>query len=351
LGRAFELCPLFRAAAVAGEVGVGQMHALAAVVTNPRVGQHLDGSEALLVGYACTLAFDDFITVLAGWEQAADPDGADQAHDRAHRERRASVSLVGARMFLDAVGGLAAGVQLEEILDRYTQLEWDDEWAAGVAEHGDRMHKTLMVRTPAQRRFDALLRAMRVAAGWDDTEITPVTVNIVVDQQTFEQQLATAAGASPAPLDPADTARRCGTGRGVVLHPADVLAAAWVGHVRRIVLGADGVVLDMGTRTRLFTGAVREAVMLSGARCVWPGCDRPVTHCQADHSTPHGREGPTATWNGAPMCGHHNRWKTRGFQTTRQPDGQWTILRVNGSQIGWQAHLEQLLQQHLQHGA
>jgi hypothetical protein len=159
-------------------------------------------------------------------------------------------------MFLDAVGGIAVGVQLQEILDRYTQLEWDDEWAAGVAEHGDRMHKSLMAR----------------------------------------------------------------------------------------------VVVDMGTRKRLFTGSLRDAVMLSGARCVWPGCDRPVTHCQADHSTPHERAGPTATRNGGPLCAHHNRWKTRGFYTTRQPDGQWTILRVNGSRIGWQAHLEQLLQD-LQPGA
>ena len=54
LGRVFRTMPQFEAAAVEGELGVSQMHALASVAANPRVQQHLARSEALLVEQART---------------------------------------------------------------------------------------------------------------------------------------------------------------------------------------------------------------------------------------------------------------------------------------------------------
>ncbi|MEP4649757.1 MAG: HNH endonuclease, partial [Ilumatobacter sp.] len=92
-------------------------------------------------------------------------------------------------------------------------------------------------------------------------------VNIVIDASTFARILA-AAGLSPTsvdglPVDPftgltaantlledlmADSAGltsiRCETDRGVPVHPHDVLRAALAGHVRRVVLDAEGHVTD-----------------------------------------------------------------------------------------------------------
>jgi hypothetical protein len=53
-----------------------------------------------------------------------------------------------------------------------------------------------------------------------------------------------------------------------------VLAAALTGHVRRVVFDVAGVVIDLGRRSRLFTGSSRDAVMLGDRWCLWPGCDQ-----------------------------------------------------------------------------
>ena len=86
-------------------------------------------------------------------------------------------------------------------------------------------------------------------------------------------------------------------------------------------------------------GRYADAVMLTSPRCVWPGCYRPTSQCQADHMLPHLDDGPTSTANGAPLCGHHNRWKTSGYTTHRDRDGHWHHHRPDGTEIGWRADL------------
>ncbi|MEQ1699870.1 MAG: hypothetical protein ABMA25_07165, partial [Ilumatobacteraceae bacterium] len=73
----------------ADELGVAQMHALASVVANPRVQEHLAKGEQQLVANARNLDFADYLTYLNGWVAAADPDGTHQSAERAHNGRRA----------------------------------------------------------------------------------------------------------------------------------------------------------------------------------------------------------------------------------------------------------------------
>ena len=47
--------------------------------------------------------------------------------------------------------------------------------------------------------------------------------------------------------------------------------------------------------------------------------------------------GPTSARNAGPACGHHNRWRTRGYRTWRDPDGHWHHYRPDGTEIGWRA--------------
>jgi hypothetical protein len=96
-------------------------------------------------------------------------------------------------------------------------------------------------------------------------------------------------------------------------------------------------VVEIGRRQRLFTGALREAVMLHSTRCIWPGCWRPTSQCQADHLLPHVNDGPTCAANGGPLCGCHNRFKTRGYTTHRDHHGHWHHYRPDGTEIGWRA--------------
>ena len=128
------------------------------------------------------------------------------------------------------------------------------------------------------------------------------------------------AGGDPEPLDPATVdQRRCETTAGVQIDPADMLAAVLTGHVRRVVFDAAGVVIDLGRRSRLFTGGARDAVLLGDRWCMWPGCDLRSGRCQTDHTTPWATDGPTRPDNGGTACGRHNRWKQRGYRTCARP--------------------------------
>jgi len=139
-----------------------------------------------------------------------------------------------------------------------------------------------------------------------------------------------------APRSPKDGAGfRCDTLDGTPIDPAAATANALVNHVRRVVVGADGVVVDVGRKGRLFTGARRLAVLIGETTCSWPGCNVPVTRCQADHLDGfHSRKrGPTNPRNGGPACGFHNRLKEHGFTVHRDERGHWHLYRPDGTEV------------------
>ncbi len=128
---------------------------------------------------------------------------------------------------------------------------------------------------------------------------------------------------------------RCSTIDGRPLDPTEVVVATLIGHIRRVVVGADGVVLDMGRKARCFTGARQLAVQLSNHSCVWTGCDVPPSQCQCDHLDAFNgpAKGRTDPGNGAPECGRHNRLKERGFTVVRDQRGRWHVFRPDGTEI------------------
>ena len=324
--------------AARGDIGVAQMGALAQLVANMRVKEHLADGEELLVCQAAELDFDDFVCLLANWGRVADEDGAHHDTERTHKNRKASGTIVGDQFFLDAICGLAQGLQMKEILEAFAKTEWMADWEAGRAVHGDAMAAHLMERTDPQRRMDALLAIFLTAAGGQTaTTGTGFTINLVVGLGAFEHHLAKAMGAHPAPLDPNDPTNTCETTDGTPVDPSDMLAAATIGQVRRVVLDSAGVVVNMGRKQRLFTGALRDAVLLQSRWCVCPGCRVPAAQCEADHMLPWANAGPTNTHNGGPMCSHHNRWKATGYTTWRDPNGHWHHHRPNGTEIGWRS--------------
>ena len=119
---------------------------------------------------------------------------------------------------------------------------------------------------------------------------------------------------------------RCETIDGVALEPLEVAANSLVANMRRVVVDAAGVVIDLG-RARCFTGSARKAAQLSAKRCCWPGCGVPTSHCQIDHPHEWAKGGQTTPANGAPFCGRHNRHKQKRFAAHRDPTGQWHIHR------------------------
>jgi hypothetical protein len=162
-------------------------------------------------------------------------------------------------------------------------------------------------------------------------------VDIVIDQAVYEAQLEATVTSQPVQFDPSDVDRqRCRTTSGVPVDPADAVAASLLGHVRRVVLDADGRIIDLGHRCRVFTGGARQAALLQAAldsdgRCIWPGCG--LHRCQIDHTVDWADGGSTNPANAGPLCPRHNRFKTRGYRCWRDPTGVWHTTRPDGSEI------------------
>lgn len=335
-GRAVRELPSVRAEFRAGRVGVAQVREIARLVANPRCGGEVAGSEQILLDAARTLEYRDFSVVAQRWEQLADADGAHAAHERVNEFRDARLSQVGAEFRFETSHGVIAGAALREVFDAFVAAEFDADWAATVAEHGDAATKVLMPRTAAQRRADAFI-AMALAAGAAGVEGRPidVVVNLVSDTDQFEKYVEEAFTGERADVDPATVRdRRCETTDGIPVDPRQLVAAAFLGRIRHIVVDGAGVIIAAGQKRRLFNGALREAIQAIDPVCAWLGCNLRAQLAQIDHLRPAARGGPTDAANGKVLCKKHNLHKhAHGYVVERQPDGTITITRPDGTRL------------------
>jgi len=273
------------------------------------------------------------------WERLVDADGARQSADEAHENRNAKLSRVFDTMYLDGRLGTAQGVQLEAIWQHFIDAEFTRDWDDAKTIYGDNTCVAVLARTDRQRRADALI-AMAQAAATAPIDGKPIepTVNILIDQHTFETQLAEMAGGTP-PTEPDPGARRiCATIDGTPIDPRDTITAAVVGHVRRVVVGSDGVIINLGRKRRCFTGSSRVAAMLQAGldhrgRCSWPGCR--TRRIQIDHGEEWVADGGnTDVINSGPKCEFHNKWKSTGrYVTRRDTHGHWHTYRPDGTEL------------------
>ena len=172
------------------------------------------------------------------------------------------------------------------IFERFVEDEFRADVAARTELYGPDAPASLLPRTDAQRRFDALLKIFRTAGSMPAGARAPEpVVNIVCDVATFETILARHRLVPfPDDLPLIDLARaRCETDSGIVVPPEHVLQAALQGHVRRVIVDGNGVILDMGRKRRLFKGAARVAAKLMACHCGHPGCTISAHFAEVDH--------------------------------------------------------------------
>lgn len=352
--RALRDLPAVRGAFGAGRIGACQVDRIARAHGNGRVRERLCDQDEALVAQAVALGFERFDATVTDWVRRVDEDGTCDRRQRSHENRDAKVVQdFDGSWNLTAGCGSLSGAELHEILRRFVEAEFVTDWAKARIDHGDDATVEDLARTDGQRRFDALFeifqRAATAQAGAGGG--SQVVTDIVIDHATFERHLRRLAGADPGPVEVhlgsdrdgvgdgvGDTVGyRCSTIDGHPVDPTEAVAAALVGHVRRVVIGADSVVIDLGRRRRLFTGAAQLAVKLASTHCYWPGCHVPVTDCQIDHLLPwadhDGGGGRTNPGNGGPACGKHNRHKQHGYTVQRDAAGHWHTYRPDGTEI------------------
>src|SRR6056297_2719840 len=346
-----------------GRIGTPQANELAVAHANRRVRDRLVEFAPMLLDLAERLSFREFGTCIQRFVMLADIDGAHRDLDESVAGRRVRVDNLNGSLSLDGSGGdPLVNAELAAIFRRFCELEYEADVAARRAEHGDAADEYPLPRTPAQRSYDAFVQIMRGAvanheAGRPAHAPDPL-VTILVDHRTWGHLLAeaglapdaTLAGeevdpftgvASPRDLladvieDPDGVAsRRCETSTGQVLHPHTVLRAALAGHIRRAVLGADNLPINLGRKARVFTGAARDAAKLLAIHCDHLGCGLPADMCEIDHSTEWSDNGRTDQDNGTPKCGSHNRQKHRKrWRTRRDTHGRTHTIRADGTII------------------
>lgn len=318
-----------------GEIGVAQVRELARVRANPRCGEQITEAAAELIALAKAVPFEEFRIVTQRWEQLNDSDGAHAGHEAAHAGRRVTTSTMDDTFHLAAQFGAVQGAGIVEILKRFENALFDAEWEALRAVHGDDACTSMLERTNSQRRADAMWAIFQTAVSAPVGAQPPEpVVNIIVDHASFEAHLAAVASGQPVePRDPADIGGRCETDTGIIVDPAVAVAAAIVGHVRRVVMDAASVVIDMGRKQRTYTGGARTAVFLQdGRRCIWPGCGHDH-RTQIDHSTDWQHHGITAPSNGGPLCPNHNQFKNHGYHVRRDTNSHWHTYRPDWTEI------------------
>ncbi|MEO9220745.1 MAG: HNH endonuclease signature motif containing protein [Mycobacteriaceae bacterium] len=345
--RALRDLPAVAEAFRAGRIGSCQVERIARVHANERVRCALVDNEGSFAREAAMVSFRLFDLMVTNWVRLVDEDGTCDANERRHENRDASFvqDFDGSWTFRGGCASLS-GAEVAEIFKRFVEAETLADWEKARAEHGDAATVADLGRTDNQRRFDALFQIFQRAASDQAAHGGSVVVtNIVIDHVTFERLCRQFAGATVEPPDPgfgpgagrgSGDGFRCSTLDGRPVGATDAVANALVGHVRRVVVGADSVVIDLGRRRRLFTGAAQLAVQLSAAECYWPGCHVPVSDCQTDHLIPwadHKGGGSTNPGNGGPACGRHNRFKEHGYRVWRDGAGTWHTHRPDGTEI------------------
>jgi len=350
--RRLRRLPAVAAAHARGDIATEAVRAIARLAANPRVEPLLDDVlDDLLVEQAASESFQAFSAWLHDLERAADVEGAAADSEVTHERRRTQLTYNAAdgSYELRTSCGTLQGAVLSEVLDAFEAAELEADRAEAIARFGSEATPDQYPRTPGQRRTDAVIAIFRLAAAAPgDVRVPDPLVNVVVDAETLEDELARAAGAPPTDTDdpacrrPEDvTARRiCRTLSGRPLDPSDVVACLLVGHVRRVVVDSTSTVIDLGRRRRCFTGAARDAADLQAAirrrgasPCFWGDCTSPAHRQQRDHVRSWGGRGETNPGNSDVACGYHNRLKEHGFRPVRRADGRYDLLRPDGTRI------------------
>ncbi|WP_369134489.1 DUF222 domain-containing protein [Modestobacter sp. I12A-02662] len=309
-GRALEHLPAVAEAFAAGDVTAEQV----AVITPIAAGEALTAANAqsvdlgevdrAMVTVATTEAHQRLGEVVHRYLDALDPDGPEPDLTEGRRltiAKHADGSITG-RFDLDAVGGEKVQAALESIVQ-------------ASRPKGD-------MRTRAQQQADALVQLADNALAQGDLPFL----------RTVKPHVVLTIGVEDL-VDPSRNPGAAETGFGATLSAARARWVACDATVRRMVLDADGLPLDVGREKRVVPPHLRRAVEKRDRHCVFAGCGAPTHWCDVHHRLEWINGGRTSLENSALLCERHHTKVHHGFRVEQQPDGQWRTYRPDGTEI------------------
>jgi Domain of unknown function (DUF222)/HNH endonuclease len=109
-----------------------------------------------------------------------------------------------------------------------------------------------------------------------------------------------------------------------VVPAATVQRLACDASIRRVLLGPDSAVIDVGRALRVPAGATRAALRVRDRGCVWPGCARPSSWTNAHHVVHWSHDGDTTLENLVLLC-HRHHWSVH--------EGGWQLVSTEGRRV------------------
>ena len=275
----------------AAEISVDHVWEL---IRSARTADTFSDDEKMLVDQARdrSLKYAEFTIAQAYWRQLADPDGTERAAGAQHGHRRLHLNQTAGGWWygefgLDPIHGAI-------VSDTLTGIEAElfrTDWATGEP-----------TRTPEQRRADALVEmATRARTAPADGQRPRPLFTTLVGYETLHGRICELAGAT-------------------VIAPGSLIPYLDQAEIERVVFAGPSRVVDVGKRTRLYTGALRRAIQVRDRFCYHPTCDIGSDRCQIDHDLAYADGGETTQTNGRPACDHHNRLREKD-RRGRHPPG------------------------------
>ena len=187
--------------------------------------------------------------------------------------------------------------------------------AAHAAAHPDADLPAPLIRTPDQRRADALIALPHATTGQPPKVVTCVNISVALstliglDDQPGD---ITAPGLPPATASTATQAR---------LH-AHHPNSSW----RRLITDPIGKLIDYGRSTYRPPAALADHIRARDRHCVAPHCHRNTAHCDIDHHHDWALGGTTSEDNLGDICPRDHQAKH---------NAGWTIARLHDGTTRW----------------
>ena len=118
---------------------------------------------------------------------------------------------------------------------------------------------------------------------------------------------------------------------GSPIPPSSVIRLMCNGVIIPIILGTDGVAVDVGQTRRIANRAQRRALRAMYRTCAFHGCDVAFNRCEIHHIHEWERGGSTDLANLLPLCSrHHHVVHEGGWSLHLEPDRTLTIRQPGG---------------------
>ena len=293
-GEAADRLPASVAALEAGRIGFAHLALLAGTERAVTGGGHFD--ERPLLELALENSVSRFAQDCTHARHAADAAAVLAEHVSAVESRRLELTRcedgrIAIRGLLDPVGGAVLRVALAPLTKRS---------GVGDDRSGERRYADALV----ELAMHALDHGFVTDTGGQRTHLQlTASVETVMGLRGAPGGDLEFAGAVPA---------------------ATVQRLACDASIRRVLLGPDSAVIDVGRALRVPSGAARVALRVRDQGCVWPGCDRPSSWTNAHHVLHWGHGGVTDVPNMVQLC-HRHHWSGH--------EGGWQLVLTEGRRV------------------